>query len=160
MIRIAGIAALLGLFLGLITGWQAHDWMQSSRALRQVNKTIKADAKETVRRAEIADSHAAVTEAIDEEREDQDASLKQYLEHRPDVAALDLGPEWLCLADRAAGIAAPRCPDEPAARLPEAASATRQQRPGDPAGVPASAEAVPDLRGSAREARPSDHPAE
>lgn len=143
-------ALLLAFFIGaLIGGYTTQKFLSTFReaqTLRQDRANLTSRTAEATRREGVAASHEVDRESIDLRTEETGHELESYLDDRADVRALDLGPEWLCIADRAAGRAAPRCPSEPAAAVPGTGSATRQRSTGSAARVPAGDASVSTVR--------------
>lgn len=141
---------LAGLGIGLIAGALAasrvDSWRDAAQEVRQTNRNIRDVEIENDRRSDIAVHHETKRELIERAVEEANVDFETYLQRRPDVRALDLGTEWLCIADRAAGVSEPRCAGKPAPGLPEASGAGRFEHTGGAEGLPPGDPAVSDLR--------------
>jgi hypothetical protein len=140
---------LIGLLVGAASAFKVADWRTTAQSVRQTEKTMRDVEIENDRRADIATHHETKRELIDRAVEEANVDFETYLQRRPDVRALDLGTEWLCIADRAAGVSAPRCAGEPPSGMPEAGGAGRFEHAGGAEGIPAGDPAVSDLRRAA-----------
>ncbi len=149
-------AFLAGAMFGGYTTHKFTSTFRTAQAVRQADKKVAVRAAEAIRREVIADQHEADREAIDRQTEATGDELERYLRARTDVRDLDLGAEWLCIIDRTAGRAAPRCPSELAAAVPSTSGAARRVGRRSPAGVAASDTALPNMQQPTRATESSD----
>lgn len=139
---------LIGLLVGAASAFKVADWRGAAQSVRQTEKTLRGVEIENERRADIAQRHENKRELIDRAVEEANVDFETYLQRHPDVRALDLGTEWLCIADRAAGVSAPRCAGKPASGVSEASGAGRFEHTGGAEGLPPGDPVVPNLRGT------------
>lgn len=136
-------------------GWAARGLYvdaQETRTARAITERVRQSA-----RASAAADVALATQVADIHSDDRETNdeLTRYLDSRADLRAVDLGAGWLCIADRAAGVASPRCAGFRADAVLTANNAGGYDAAGDAASVPGATGAVPDMP---REAPDLDRP--
>jgi len=116
-------AFVLGLMLGAVGGHKYATGQEAKQEVRALKTEVVARDKESARREVAATAHEADREQIDADNARASDEIDNYLQQRADLRAIDLGTDWLCIIDKAAGVAAPRCAGQPAAGLPGATGA-------------------------------------
>lgn len=111
-------AFVLGLLLGAIGGHKYATGQEAKQEVRALKTEVLARDKASARREVAASAHEADREQIDADNARASDEVDNYLQQRADLRAIDLGTDWLCIIDTAAGVAAPRCAGQPAAGLP------------------------------------------
>ncbi len=151
MIRVAYVAgfAFLG---GLISGGAiTHKLMSGAAARAELQDVQQADTAARIERGrqrEVAEQFETAREVIDQQHKEAADALHPYLDARPDLRAIDLGSEWLCLVAQADGRSCRPATGRADSAVPGAAAA-RSDAGADPARVPGDAPSVPAVRGAA-----------
>lgn len=149
-------AFFIGLTAGALVGASATAWVIKSYQARVELRELKTEARSVAKvqtRMNAAATHYERERAqIEKQSEAPAHDLETYLDQHPAVHDLDLGTEWLCIADRAAGLADARCAAEPVAAVPGAGAAGVELGTGHLAGVPPRAAPAPHLPSTARRA--------
>lgn len=161
MIRTAYIAALAfaaGAVGGTAVTYRLMSGAAARAELQDVRAADTAARTERGRQRVVAQQFEASRDLIDKDHKEAADALQPYLEARPDLRAIDLGPEWLCLVAVADGRACGPAPGGADRAVPGAADARPDAGP-DAAGVPGHAPAVPAVRSATGSAERSHKPA-